>query len=299
MEIDAVIDTGDFAERIDLFFGAASDAVCRVYARLECSDDRRDLQLAGTLTGPTCAYAETLPATFSFVDRGPGASPLAEAVVPEPCFWTPQMPHLYRADVQLLEGGRVVARFQRAFGIRPLGAAGRKLIYAGKNWVLRGVSADAAMKTDLPQWRDADSAMLVRHPDNALCAAASRVGVLVLAQLDTADGDQIRRLSRSPAVGFIVLPTVAKGDLQGIGHNAILTQRFAVGRPITPASWADAAMCELETPGELPAGFVDCPIPLFVIRPAGVHQSVAAARSACDRLQRDLAIHGQFAGYIV
>ena len=43
---------------------------------------------------------------FAFVDRGPGASLLAEAIVPEPCFWTPEMPHLYQAEVQLRRGGR-------------------------------------------------------------------------------------------------------------------------------------------------------------------------------------------------
>ena len=299
MENDAVSNADEFADRIDLFFGAASDAVCRIYARLSSSDDHAGFQLAGTLTGPTCAYAETLPATFSLVDRGPGASLLAEAVVPEPCFWTPQMPHLYLADVQLREGGRVVARLKRPFGIRPLGAAGRKLIYAGKNWVLRAVSADAVSKTDLPQWRDADSAMLVRNPDDALCAAASRVGVLVLADLEAANVDEIRRLSRWPAVGFVVLPTLAAPQLRELAHNAILVQRFAAGQPIAAAPWASAAMAELDTTDELPTGFAECPIPLIATRPAGILPSIAAGRSACDRLQRDLAVHSQFAGYIV
>ena len=67
------------------------------------------LQLTGTLAGPSCLYAKTLQATFSLVDRGPGESLLAEAIVPEPCFWTPEMPQLYQADVQLRRRGEILA----------------------------------------------------------------------------------------------------------------------------------------------------------------------------------------------
>jgi hypothetical protein len=294
-----VSDAWDFHQRLELFFGASSDAISRVYARLEGVESAGDFQLAGTLTGPSCADAETLPATSRFVDRGPGESLLAEALVPEPCFWTPQTPHLYRADVQLQDSGGVVAQEKRMFGIRPLGAAGRKLIYAGKNWVLRGIAADELPKTDLAAWHNAETAMCVRNPDDALCEAASRVGVLVIADLEAAETREIRRLSRWPAVGFIVLPNDAKPERRGLGHNVVLTQRFAAAQPISPASWAGAAMLEFAATDELPGGLPDCPIPLIVARRSGELPSIAAGRTACDRLQRDLAVHGQFAGYIV
>ena len=84
----------EFSERLEIFFGEASDTVAA--SMLGCAGRKpiKGSQLTGSLVGPSCLYAETLPARFEFVDRGPGESLLAEAVVPEPCFWTPEMPHL-------------------------------------------------------------------------------------------------------------------------------------------------------------------------------------------------------------
>ena len=290
---------GELADRLDIFFGAASPAMCRVYARVERPERDDGLQLSGTLSGPTCTYAQTLPATFSFVDRGRGQSLLAEAVVPEPCFWTPEMPHLYRAEVQLRQAGKVLAHVERTFGIRPLGASGRKLLYAGKAWVLRGVSADGPPRVDLAHWHDAQTALLARNPDDSLCETASRVGVLVAADLAAPEVGEMRRLSRWPAVGVISWPGSQSPDVRGLGHNAILAQRFGPGESLVPAPWAGAAICDVTRTEALPDRFADCPIPLIAIRPAGKVESVAAGRRQCDRLQRDLAPQGQFAGYIV
>lgn len=296
-------EVSNFADRLDLFFGATSDALCRVYARLEgpgrSGELQGELQLTGTLTGPRCAYAQTLPATFSFVDRGPGSSLLAETLVPEPCFWSPQMPHLYDADLQLRDGDRVLARAKRMFGIRTLGAAGRTLVYAGKNWVLRGVVADELPQTDLAAWRDAESAMCVRNPSDALCDTASRVGVLLVAELETPDLGEIRRLSRWPAVAIVSLPPAATLARQGLAPNMILAERFATGQPIEPASWANAVVVEVDERGAAASGIAASPIPVIAIRPAGKLPNVADGRSQCDRLQRDLSQHGQLAGYIV
>ena len=91
----------DFSDRLEIFFGEGHDAIAHVYARLRGRTTADDFQLAGRLTGPTCLYAETLPATLSFVDRGPGNSLVAATIVPEPCFWTPDMPQVYQAVVEL------------------------------------------------------------------------------------------------------------------------------------------------------------------------------------------------------
>jgi len=152
---------------------------------------------------------------------------------------------------------------------------------------------------ELADWHDADTAMLVRNPDDALCEAASRVGVLVVADLAAPDPGAMRRLSRWPAVGVVAVPGAVATDLNQIGRNTILAQRFAVGEPVSPASRARAAICELTETERVPNGFAACAVPLIAQRPAGKLASVAAGRAACDHLQRDLARHGQFAGYIV
>src|SRR3954471_17984228 len=96
--------TPDFPESLELFFGDANPAETRVYARcatgsLKAGQQRP--QITGILTGPFCEYAQTLAATIPFVDAGPGKSSLAQAIVPDPCFWTPELPYLYRAHLEL------------------------------------------------------------------------------------------------------------------------------------------------------------------------------------------------------
>src|SRR6476646_8207256 len=149
----------EFAERLELFFGDASDAQARVYAQFQTSQ-REGLTLAGRLRGPTCAYADTLQTTLPFVDRGSGPSLLAEAYLLEPSFWTPDLPHLYRAELELRRGSEVIARTERPFGLRPLGAIGRKLVLDSRRWVLRGLLADETQNTDFAAWRISSMAMV-------------------------------------------------------------------------------------------------------------------------------------------
>jgi hypothetical protein len=295
----AVIDRTEFAERLEIFFGEASDAVAHVYARLAEVGGAGELKLSGHLRGPSCLYADTLPARFPLVDRGPGKSLLAEAIVPEPCFWTPEMPHLYQAEVELRDGTTIIAGVRRAIAIRTLGVAGRKLIYDAKRWVLRAVRADEVAATSLEAWRESSTAMLARHPGDELCEAASRVGVLVVAELDEAIESEIRRLSRWPAVGLVALNKVSATFFRGWGHNLLVAQRFAATEPVALAPWAQVAVVEVADDGDLARRVADCPAAVIPMRPAGPMPSVMAGRAECDRLQRHLAGDGDWAGYIV
>jgi hypothetical protein len=293
-----VITDAEFAAGLEIFFGDVSDAMCRVYARL-ADANAQGCTLSGSLTGPTCPYAHTLPVTLAFVDRGAGEAPLAEAYVPEPCFWTPEMPHVYRAQVQLSRDGRVLAKAERLVGIRTLGAIGRKLVYDAKRWVLRGVRAAAVPPTDLEAWRESGAAMIVVKPSDALCEQASRIGVLLVAELDEFNFDEIRRLSHWPAVGVVALLAQTPVELDGLRHNLLLAERFDAGQIITPAPWARAAVCEVSDTADFAARTSTCPVAVIALRPDERLASVAEGRSRCDHLQRDLAGRGDVAGYIV
>jgi hypothetical protein len=285
------------AEHLDLFFGDVSQAVCRVYARYSESPGAAGTQLSGTLTGPTCAYSATLPATSKLVDRGPGGPPLAEAVVPEPCFWTPEMPHWYQARVQLQQDGKVVLETERMLGIRPLGAAATQLRFDAKRWVLRGVSAQEPTPESLAEAHSGNTALVVANPSDAVCEAASRIGVLLVAELERPELTDLRRLNRWPAVGIVSLPTGAVPQLNGLGHNLLLAERFAAGQRMAPSLWADLAICDVTGQGGLEIGPLS--IPVIARRALPSWPSLDDARGGCDRLQSDLAHVGQFAGYIV
>ena len=108
-------------QSIEIFVGDVNDVEARVYARYVGAADGSGMEpervvLRGTLRGPYCERSRTLPAEIAFRDAGkPG---LIEALVPDPCTWSPELPHLYQADVEARQGQRVLAEYHGTIGLR-------------------------------------------------------------------------------------------------------------------------------------------------------------------------------------
>ena len=102
---------------IEISVGDVTDMEAVVRARF-LGD--RIATLRGTLRGPFCEKARTLPADFPFRDLGSQQLGTAEAIVTDPCMWTPEMPHLYRVEVEAIEGDRVVAEYHGTIGLERL-----------------------------------------------------------------------------------------------------------------------------------------------------------------------------------
>ncbi len=143
--------------------------------------------------------------------------------------------------------------------------------------------------------------MLVRSPSDALCDEASRVGVLLVAEIPP-DVEELRRLGRWPSVGMVVLP---RGETQlahaeDLRHNVVIAECLQSGKTATPSAEASAAIVELQRADEsLSANAVASPAALIARRVDGSFSSVAEARAACDVLQRELAGTADWSGYIV
>ncbi len=293
-------DSIDFDERLELFFGGASNAVAHVYARVREVEADGRCTLSGSLSGPECQYAQTLPARFDFVDRGPGASILAAATVPDPCYWTPQMPHLYRATVSLMRDGKVVGSAVRVVGMRRLGAVGRDLRFDNQRWVVRGIALDAARSLEaLTACHGASAALVVHEPSDELCQRASCAGVLLVAQLNQGNIAAIRHLSRWPAVGIIVLRSADPATdqaLNALGRVCVLAQRFGPEENVVPQRWAQVAVVDVGDLQSLPQRIAGADLPLIAHRPWNAAKEIEPARAECDRLQRDLAASGALAG---
>ncbi len=109
------------APSIDISVGDVNDVEARVFARYVSAAESGDAEaeqvvLRGTLRGPYCEQSRTLPAEIMFRDTGrPG---LVEALVPDPCTWSPELPHLYQADVEARQGQRVLAEYHGTIGLR-------------------------------------------------------------------------------------------------------------------------------------------------------------------------------------
>jgi hypothetical protein len=108
--------------QIEIFVRDVSDVEGRVFARYQAPDRGDDggepVALRGTLRGPYCEGTRTLPAEIAFRDLGPKDRGLAEAIVPDPCVWSPELPHLYQIDVEARQGDRLVAEYHGKIGLR-------------------------------------------------------------------------------------------------------------------------------------------------------------------------------------
>lgn len=301
-------------ESLQLFFGECSTAEARIYAVLPVDAALERCTLTGVVTGPQCAFAHTLDATALLVSRKPnvGGAPgtlvtealVAEALVADPCFWSPELPMLYRVRVELRRAGELLAVAEHLLGIRPLGTRGRRLLFGGTTYVVRGARRSLTADCTLSDWREATTAMVVDMPDEDLCREASRQGVLLIAWLRNGDIDLsnvVRRLGRWPAVLVVVL----EGDFDiDVGlrrecRNLLIAQYFGPGAAVEPAAWANLVVCEDADATALAARAADCAKPVLALRRASDCSSVPRARDECDRLQASLAGRGDFAGYMV
>ena len=114
---------------IEIVVGDVTDMEARVIARyfpapgdLAASPPSSQLELSGRLRGPFCEVAKTLPADFEFrsVESNNDNVVTAEAVVSDPCMWSPELPHLYDVDVEARAGDRVLAEYHGKIGLRRL-----------------------------------------------------------------------------------------------------------------------------------------------------------------------------------
>jgi hypothetical protein len=116
--------------RIEITVGDVNDVEARVYARFVRADEvgndpGEKVKLIGTLRGPYCEGTRTLPAHIEFRAGSATGVAAAEAVVPDPCTWTLDLPHLYQADLEAWQGDRLLADYHGTIGLRR-GAGGNE-----------------------------------------------------------------------------------------------------------------------------------------------------------------------------
>jgi hypothetical protein len=159
-----------------------------VRAMLPAGVDPASATLSGTLTGPECKHAITLPVTAKLTairrdDAAAAADTLvARAILTEPSSWTPELPNLYRLEARLEAGGQELAACQRPVGLRRLGVRGRSLWLDGRRYVPRGVAA-APEAIDVARFRAAALAAVMADPADDVLARCDAEGVAVIALL--------------------------------------------------------------------------------------------------------------------
>ena len=299
----------------EIFFGQATPAEARLYVRVTVPETPGDITLSGNLSGPFCRYAQTLPLTVPLHAKeqpraasrqsldGEPPQAFSELVIPDPCFWTPELPFLYRAQLELRRGTGSIDTAQRVIGVRRLGVRGRDLFFEGKRWVLRGIRVESTGLPDLGAWRDASAALVVKNPSDQLCEELSQAGILLVAEVQGTAADiasELARLSRWAAVGIAILEcTETLGiEIRRRAPNILLGKRTKGGAAVE-AEWAHVALCAASELARFSGCAQETHLPVIAERRTTQRLPPNAARAECDRLQSDLADIGDFAGYVV
>ena len=236
---------------IDIFNGAITSLQTSVYARarLPADSDPQRLELRGTIDGPYSDYAQTLPARYALRDCGPGEGLLAKASIPDPCVWTPDTPVRYRLEYELCHDAKPIETGARDFGLRDLATDQRSILLAGKRTVIRGVGYERASFTDILEWQNTASAMLVTDPDEILCERASRTGVAIVAHVTVTDRleDHVRKIAAHPSVTVVWLDKgCSDRNWRQLAPNVLIARSFPFAGD--DESWVDVLVCEIEHP---------------------------------------------------
>lgn len=299
---------------VAVVLGPCDELRAEVYVRAALLSPPRartgPLRMEGTLSGPECRRAITLPVTARVVDRGGGSAPaaaLGRVVLTEPSFWTPQVPGLYRLDIRLFDGPHEMAAFTRSVGLRRLGVRGRSFWLDGHRWVPRAVGGAVEAFT-VAAWRGAAAAALLVDPSAAVLARADEEGVTIIAVLPadvSLANDRVADWSVHPSVALAVAPRGWPADTSAAlaaatrnRRGTLLLARAVDGTvPPPPGPECDALVVELAA-GAVPeaAWREGRTVPLVACRDDAAAADVAAGRAACDRLQADLAAWGLATG---
>lgn len=290
---------------LQICYGQATSSSAHVYAQVPRRPEWTSRSLQGTVRGPRAEGIRTLPTTTNLVDLGPGDSILARAIVPDPVFWDPDVPAVYEVDVDLYDQSGVVATAHREIGVRQFGARGTSWYFSGRRWVLRGLIAAELPSDEVDLFRSTNACLVATDLRKEACETASDSGVVLVPILRgeaARIARELRILSRWPAIALAIIDSDQSLDtgLKAVAPNVELVHFCRNGfSEETIPSWASAVAGSVDDPVQFGARFSRSTVPVLAVRELDSKMNVSQRRADCDRLQRDLAPYGDFAGYIV
>lgn len=250
--------------------------------------------VAGTLYGPLCKYAKTLPSQFSLQDIGGAATVL----VIDPCYWTPALPFLYQLLLEVRDRKDQVHRQEMHIGLRRWQMRGRDFWLEGRRTVLRGMRLAKPTNGDLQAAREVETALVVRDPSDAICAEASELGVALIADLRSGKSDVRRRAEQLTWFASVLVLLVDEEQAAQLHDSPLpIAQRVTASCDVSAVE-GDVLAVEI-SPTETPSTAVrEFPGPVIALQTDSAPQ-LATARAACDKLQARLAPEFDLAGYFV
>jgi hypothetical protein len=242
------------------------------------------------IVGPFCEFANTLSAKIKFKpDR---ISNQLTARVPDPCFWTANLPFLYRVNFDYRDSTGETRSEIKTIGLRRQEWRGPSLFIDGQRTVWRGIEWSATWGE--PAWaelRNTRTSLIVNNRDFSWFSQANRYGVplLWLPQQDGTPSFTGNFLQEQPAINLIPddlyqEPWPQQLLTAQLGHQDL---RLATASIITEA--------ELQAQPTLLKSLRPC----LVLRTGSTATNWEERRRECDALQAATATYGDCAGYLI
>lgn len=269
-------------------------------------------KLSGSLRGPDCIRATTLPVTVPLLHVASPSGIAARAVLTEPAPWTPELPNRHRLEARLEGGDSLDAVSRQPFGgwisLRRLGRRGRMFLLDGRRFVLRGGPAVAVAEASasLAAARERHHAVVIDADDHGfaekeaaggnletLLDAADREGVFVVVRFAAAQAESVAALTAfHPSAAFVIARDRGAADAFAplrMPSGPLLGLEIEGGSPppidVGPADFLVVRL----PPGGLPDdAWLSRPPPLPLVTCRGFGRD----SETCDALQADLARWG-------
>ncbi|ADB16722.1 hypothetical protein Psta_2048 [Pirellula staleyi DSM 6068] len=264
-----------------------------------------DGEIEASIRGPRCELSRTLPAGFTLRPAKLGDRSILRCVVTDPSFWSGDLPAIYDVTITRKAAGIAPSTTKRSLGVRPLGRSRGYLTREGKVWIPRLVACDTVPASSLvDSFREQVLGALIDLGGDAtiaaqFLAAASQRGCYSVAHCCAASEaellEQVVLARQFPAVMMACFPaniTISE-RLRDAALGLMLAYR--VDRSTDLAALDRGGISALvicgTSAGEITelAHAANFRGPILAQLADGQHTDLAAARAACDQLQRDLA----------
>ena len=171
--------------------------------------DTDGIDIRGRLLGPTCPYATTVEVDYALrplLQPVEGSDLVRRVIIPEPSFWDPVSPFLYRGHVEVWQHGRLIERVVVRHGLRSVRIGAEGVHFNGKHLMLRTVDRLEVLESHLPNLRREGINSLILSPSqHALLPALDRLGFIALVRVN-AETDWPALTAAPSLLGWLLRP---------------------------------------------------------------------------------------------
>jgi beta-galactosidase/beta-glucuronidase len=145
-----------------------------VESEIEFTSTDGPAEVRGRLMGPTCAVTTTIEVAYHVRAN--------RVIIPEPAWWDPQSPFLYRGPVELWRDGQKVETGRVQIGLRHTTGAGGHVVHNGRPVELKSKRIETVDEEEMRAARNAgfNAVDVPAGLADQACAIADRIGLFVI-----------------------------------------------------------------------------------------------------------------------